>query len=73
MTLSIQEIQQQFKGQRLNNQVRHRELAHSLGISEAELLAAHLGADHAKTDTNFRTIRLNSDFLCLFYFLILFP
>jgi putative hemin transport protein len=61
MTLSIQEIQQQFKGQRLNNQVRHRELAHSLGISEAELLAAHLGADHAKTDTNFRTIRLNSD------------
>jgi len=61
MTLSIQEIQQQFKIQRFNNKVRHRELAHSLGISEAELLAAHLGADHAKTDTNFRTIRLRSD------------
>lgn len=61
MTLSIQEIQQQFKSQRFNNKVRHRELAHSLGISEAELLAAHLGPDHAKTDTNFRTIRLKSD------------
>jgi putative hemin transport protein len=61
MTLSIQEIQQQFKSQRFNNKVRHRELAHSLGISEAELLAAHLGVDHAKTDTNFRTIRLKSD------------
>lgn len=61
MTLSIQEIQQQFKSQRFNNKVRHRELAHSLGISEAELLAAHLGADHAKTDTNFRAIRLKSD------------
>jgi len=61
MTLSIQEIQQQFKSQRFNNQVRHRDLAHSLGISEAELLAAHLGPDHAKTDTNFRTIRLKPD------------
>ena len=61
MTLSIQEIQRQFKSQRFNNKVRHRDLAHSLGISEAELLAAHLGPDHAKTDTNFRTIRLMSD------------
>ncbi len=61
MTLSIQEIQRQFKSQRFNNKVRHRDLAHSLGISEAELLAAHLGPDHAKTDTNFRTIRLKSD------------
>jgi putative hemin transport protein len=61
MTLSIQEIQQQFKSQRFNNKVRHRDLAHSLGISEAELLAAHLGPDHAKTDTNFRTIRLKPD------------
>lgn len=61
MTLSIQEIQRQFKSQRFNNKVRHRDLAHSLGISEAELLAAHLGPDHAKSDTNFRTIRLKSD------------
>lgn len=61
MTLSIQEIQRQFKSQRFNNKVRHRDLAHSLGISEAELLAAHLGPDHAKTDTNFRTIRLKPD------------
>ena len=61
MTLSIQEIQRQFKSQRFNNKVRHRDLAHSLGISEAELLAAHLGPDHAKTDTTFRTIRLKSD------------
>ncbi len=61
MTLSIQEIQRQFKSQQFNNKVRHRDLAHSLGISEAELLAAHLGPDHAKTDTNFRTIRLKPD------------
>ena len=61
MTLSIQEIQRQFKSQRFNNKVRHRDLAHSLGISEAELLAAHLGPDHAKTDTNFRAIRLKPD------------
>ncbi len=61
MTLFIQEIQRQFKSQRFNNKVRHRDLAHSLGISEAELLAAHLGPDHAKTDTNFRTIRLKPD------------
>ena len=61
MTLSIQEIQQQFKNQRFINKIRHRDFAHSLGISEAELLAAHVGPDHAKTETNFRTIRLNSD------------
>lgn len=61
MTLSIQEIQQHFKSQRLNNKVRHRELAQLLGISEAELLAAHLGSDHAKTDTNLRAIRLQPD------------
>jgi putative hemin transport protein len=61
MTLSIQEIQQQFKNQRFINKIRHRDFAHSLGISEAELLAAHVGTDHAKTETNFRAIRLNSD------------
>lgn len=61
MTVSIQEIQAQFKNQRFNNKVRHRDFAHSLGISEAELLAAHLGADHALTDTHFKAIRLNPD------------
>lgn len=61
MTLSIQDIQHQFKSQRFNNKVRHRELAHSLGISEVELLVAHLGADQTNTDTHFKTIRLKSD------------
>lgn len=61
MTLSIQEIQQQLKNQRYSNKIRHREIAHSMGISEAELLVAHLGEEHAKTDTNFRAIRLESD------------
>lgn len=61
MTLSIQEIQQQFKNQRFINKVKHRDFAHSLGISEAELLAAHLGPDHAKTDTNFTSTRLKPE------------
>ncbi len=61
MTLSIQEIQHKFKNQRFTNKIRHRDFAHSIGISEAELLAAHLGPDHAKTETNFRTIRLRSE------------
>lgn len=61
MTLSIQEIQQQFQHQRFNNKVRHRELAHSMGISEAELLTAHLSIDTSKTDINFRAIRLKPD------------
>jgi len=65
MTITIQEIQTQFKKQRLNHKVRHRELAHSMGISEAELLAAHLGPEHAKTDTNLRTIRLDPDWAAI--------
>jgi putative hemin transport protein len=61
MTLSIQEIREQFHLQRFNKKLRHREVAHSMGISEAELLVAHLGADHARTNTNLRVIRLEPD------------
>jgi putative hemin transport protein len=61
MTLSIQEIQQQFQHQRFNSKVRHREVAHSMGISEAELLAAHLGPDHANGNTN-ANINTNNSF-----------
>jgi putative heme degradation protein len=55
MTLSIQEIQQGLINQRFKSKVRHREVAHSMGISEAELLVAHLGIDTSNTDSNFNT------------------
>jgi putative hemin transport protein len=61
MTLSIQEIQQGLINQRFKSKVRHREVAHSMGISEAELLVAHLGIDASKSDGNFRAIRLVTD------------
>jgi putative hemin transport protein len=58
MTLSIQEIQQGLINQRFKNKVRHRDVAHSMGISEAELLAAHLDTDPANKDIKLRVIRL---------------
>jgi putative hemin transport protein len=65
MTLSIQEIQQQFNHQRFSNKVRHRDVAHSMGISEAELLVAHLGIDSAQKDTNLRVIRLDPNWVSI--------
>ena len=61
MTLSIQEIQQGLINQRFKSKVRHRDVAHSMGISEAELLVAHLGIDASNPDSNFRAIRLEPD------------
>jgi len=59
MTLSIQEIQQGLINQRFKNKVRHRDVADSMGISEAELLAAHLDADSDNKDIKLRVIRLD--------------
>jgi putative hemin transport protein len=59
MTLSIQEIQQGLINQRFKNKVRHRDVAHSMGISEAELLTAHLDLDPANKEIKLRTIRLD--------------
>ncbi len=61
MTLSIQEIQQGLINQRFKIKVRHRDVAHSMGISEAELLAAHLDVDPSNKDIKLKAIRLDSD------------
>lgn len=59
MTLSIQEIQQGLINQRFKNKVRHRDVADSMGISEAELLVAHLNTDPTNKDIRLRAIRLD--------------
>ena len=59
MTLSIQEIQQGLINQRFKSKVRHRDVAHSMGISEAELLVAHLDTDSANKEIKLRAIRLD--------------
>jgi putative hemin transport protein len=59
MTLSIQEIQQGLINQRFKSKVRHRDVAHSMGISEAELLVAHLDTDPTNKEIKLRAIRLD--------------
>jgi putative hemin transport protein len=61
MTLSIQEIQQGLINHRFKSKVRHRDVAHSMGISEAELLVAHLDTDSANKEIKLRAIRLDPD------------
>lgn len=42
-----QELHQAFATQRRESGARHRDIAQKLGISEAELIAAHVDAEHA--------------------------
>ena len=62
MIKTIESIQQLFSKLRIDEQMRHRDIAQELGISEGELLATHVGIDCIpSTFGAMQAIRLRSE------------
>lgn len=61
MSHTLESIRMQFAQQRRERKARHRDIAEQLGISEGELIAAHVGATAAADgDGVLRAVRLNA-------------